>query len=139
MPDASALIIADFPDRFIRDSGGTLVRVDLRPVSFARQDEKQLRYGFNLTVPLAKLGWGAADDSRRGRIQLTASHTVLLESELLIRPGFARIDLLSRSAAGLGGASRPRHQFDVTLGYAERGLGIHELWEDQDDDATART
>lgn len=124
LPVASALIIAAFPDRFIRDSGGTLVRVDLRPVSFARQDEKQLRYGFNLTVPLAKLGWEAADESRRGRIQLTASHTILLESDLLIRPGIARVDLLSRSAAGLGGASRPRHQFDVTLGYAERGLGI---------------
>lgn len=122
LPPASELIIAAFPDRFIRDAGGTLVRVDLRPVSFARQKEEQLRTGINLTLPLAKLGIGSGD--RKGRLQLTASHTYLLRSELLIRPGFDRVNLLSRSAVGLGGASRPRHQFDATLGYAERGLGV---------------
>ena len=125
LPPASALIIATFPDRFIRDSDGTLVRVDLRPVSFARQKEEQLRTGVNLTLPLSKLGLGSTGDgARKGRLQLTASHTFLLRSDLQIRPGFDRVNLLSRSAVGLGGASRPRHQFDATLGYAERGLGV---------------
>ncbi|HEX8061817.1 MAG TPA: TonB-dependent receptor [Allosphingosinicella sp.] len=53
-PAATAEIEAAFPDRFQRDSGGRLLLVDTRPVNFARQDRSELRWGFNLTLPIGK-------------------------------------------------------------------------------------
>jgi hypothetical protein len=51
-PAATAQIAAAFPDRFVRDSVGQLLQVDTRPVNFARSERSELRYGFNLSVPL---------------------------------------------------------------------------------------
>ncbi|HVL29696.1 MAG TPA: hypothetical protein VM326_03140, partial [Sphingomicrobium sp.] len=124
LPSASLAVVAAFPERFARDPGGVLVRVDQRPVSLAEQEEQQLRYGINLTVPLSLLGIGRPDAPRAGRVQLSASHTILLDSRLLLRAGTEPIDLLSRDSVGFGSGSKPRHQFDATLGYAERGLGV---------------
>lgn len=178
LPPASDLILLAFPERFERDPlTGVLTGVDIRPVQFAREDRKELRYGINLNLPLGgggaaesgledepeqarrmerpdragergpedrglgadrgprEGGWsahggrGGHDGFGRGggrgpRLQFNLSHTIALESELLIRDGLDPIDLLSRGAIGFGGATRPRHQLDFTLGYAERGRGI---------------
>jgi iron complex outermembrane recepter protein len=51
-PAATAQIAAAFPDRFVRDPAGQLLQVDTRPVNFARSERSELRYGFNLSVPL---------------------------------------------------------------------------------------
>ncbi|HEX8573077.1 MAG TPA: TonB-dependent receptor [Allosphingosinicella sp.] len=51
-PAATAEIEAAFPDRFQRDSGGRLLLVDTRPVNFARVDRSELRWGFNLSLPV---------------------------------------------------------------------------------------
>jgi hypothetical protein len=51
-PAATAEIEAAFPDRFQRDSSGRLLLIDTRPVNFARQDRSELRWGFNLTLPI---------------------------------------------------------------------------------------
>lgn len=120
LPPASSAVLAAFPERFARDSLGALVRVDLRPISFEWVREDQLRYGMNLTLPLS---------GRARRMQFNAAHTVLLRSELAIGRGLEPIDLLSRNAIGLGGASRPRHLFEVMLGYAEPGLGARLMLE----------
>jgi hypothetical protein len=122
-----------------------LIRVDVRPVQLARESQKQLRTGLNLNLPLggsagSSAAPAAAADSDGGddappataraarggrpRASFNLSHTWMLESELLIREGIDAIDLLSRNAIGLGGASRPRHQLDLSLGYAERRLGV---------------
>lgn len=121
LPPASELILDAFPERFTRALDGTLVSVDVRPISLARQSEDRLRYGFNLMLPL-----GSRDAGKSGgpRLQVNASHSWLLDSEIVIRPGFGAVDLLSPDAIGLAGASRPRHQFDFTLGFADRGLGV---------------
>ena len=182
LPPASDLILLAFPERFVRDPvTGVLRQVDIRPVQFARENRKELRYGFNLNLPLGggAVEGGLEDDSdprppmenierrgdferderspgaergpraergeggwvgrgerggrggfgRRGggrgpRLQFNFSHTIALESELLIREGLDPIDLLSRGAIGFGGATRPRHQLDFSAGYAERGRGI---------------
>jgi iron complex outermembrane receptor protein len=52
LPAATAAIEAAFPDRFNRDAAGDLVSVDARPVNFDEEDTKQLRWGFNLRVPI---------------------------------------------------------------------------------------
>ncbi|MBX7494318.1 TonB-dependent receptor [Qipengyuania sp. 6B39] len=51
-PTATAEIERAFPDRFIRDAGGRLISVDARPINFASSEERQLRWGINLSVPI---------------------------------------------------------------------------------------
>lgn len=38
-----------FPDRFVRDSGGTLISADLRPINFHRARKDMLRLGFDFS------------------------------------------------------------------------------------------
>ncbi len=51
-PSATAAIEAAFPDRFQRDAAGNLLRIDSRPINFARSETSQLRYGVNLSFRL---------------------------------------------------------------------------------------
>lgn len=53
LPGATAEVEAAFPDRFTRDADNRLTRIDYRPVNFARYDHQELRWGFNLFVPIA--------------------------------------------------------------------------------------
>jgi len=50
-PTPTAAIEAAFPDRFTRVEGA-LVRLDTRPINFARSERSQLRYGFNWSRPI---------------------------------------------------------------------------------------
>ena len=52
LPAPTAALQTAFPDRFLRDSDGDLVRVDNRAVNFASEDRRQLRWGFNFSKPL---------------------------------------------------------------------------------------
>ncbi|KQT35187.1 TonB-dependent receptor [Sphingomonas sp. Leaf412] len=51
-PTASAAIEAAFPDRFQRAPDGTLLRIDSRPINFARTERSELRYGVNLSFAM---------------------------------------------------------------------------------------
>ncbi|MFN3572436.1 MAG: hypothetical protein ACK4TR_02835, partial [Phenylobacterium sp.] len=61
-PAATAEIEAAFPDRFVRDATGQLIRIDNRAVNFARHDTEELRWGFHysrrLSGPTAAQGAG---------------------------------------------------------------------------------
>lgn len=97
---------------------------ELRPIERARGEGRDERPDARPSGGRrGERGWRGGG-SRRPRIQFNLSHTLMLESELLIREGLDPIDLLSRGAIGFGGATRPRHQLDFSLGYAERGLGV---------------
>ena len=138
-PTASSIIIQTFPERFSRDVSGRLIAVDSRPVTFPRRSERQLRTGFLLDLPLGRGGGrvaSVADDEDgtagrgadpesgiRPRLQLSLAHTWLMSSRLVARAGRAPIDLLSRDAVGFGGLGQPRHRFDASVAYAERGFG----------------
>lgn len=133
LPPGNNLITTAFPDRFFRDSDGRLIAVDLRPLNFARQSEEQLRYGFELNLPLGADDGPASDSanittgrprSRGARLRFNFSHTILLNSEVLISRGFDPVDLLSQDAFGFNGGERPRHEFDFGAEYASRGLGV---------------
>jgi iron complex outermembrane receptor protein len=60
---------AAFPDRFERDAGGKLVRVDLRPVNFAHARTALATWGFSFTMPIARgsagANAGAAEDAQQ--------------------------------------------------------------------------
>ncbi|WP_380785122.1 TonB-dependent receptor [Sphingomonas sp. R86521] len=51
-PTPTAAIEAAFPDRFTRDAGGNLLRVDQRPINFARSERSELRWGINFSAPI---------------------------------------------------------------------------------------
>jgi hypothetical protein len=51
-PAATSDIEVAFPDRFVRNAQGVLTQIDYRPVNFASQDRKQLRWGFNYSRPI---------------------------------------------------------------------------------------
>ena len=52
LPAATAEIEAAFPERFVRDAGGNLTEVDYRPVNFALEQRKELRWGLNFSRPI---------------------------------------------------------------------------------------
>lgn len=137
LPPGNNLLLLAFPDRFVRDANGRLTQVDARPLNFARQTEEQLRYGVELSIPLGDGDRSEALESRSStpsaqarprsqfaRLQFNLSHTIQLKSEVLVSSGFDAVDLLSRDAFGFNGTERPRHEFDFSVGYAERGLGV---------------
>lgn len=133
LPPGNSLLLAAFPDRFLRDSSGRLIAVDSRPLNFARQSEEQLRYGFELSVPLRDDDEPALNrtspaqgrpPSGDARLRFNLSHTILLKSEVIISPGFEPVDLLSQDAFGFNGGERPRHEFDIAAEYSSRGLGV---------------
>ena len=51
-PAATAAIEAAFPDRFTRDVAGNLIRLDTRPINFARTESSQIRWGINVSKPI---------------------------------------------------------------------------------------
>jgi iron complex outermembrane receptor protein len=59
-PSATAATEAAFPDRFFRedptvdDPVGRLIRIDARPVNFARRETEQFRWGINLNRQIGK-------------------------------------------------------------------------------------
>ncbi|WP_425502228.1 TonB-dependent receptor [Sphingobium jiangsuense] len=52
LPGITAAIEAAYPDRYVRNSSGTLIQIDNRPINFARQDQQQLRWGITFTKVL---------------------------------------------------------------------------------------
>jgi len=52
LPDATAEVQMAFRDRFVRDSNGFLTSVDFRPVNYDRYEHQELRWGFNLFLPI---------------------------------------------------------------------------------------
>lgn len=118
LPAAGELLLAAFPERFERDGSGTLVQVDVRPVSFLRQSDRQLRTGLELNLPLGRHAAGGS------RLQFNVAHIWLIKSELQIREGLGVIDLLSRQGFGLAGGGRPRHEVEFSAGYSAQGRGV---------------
>ncbi|MGK6318212.1 TonB-dependent receptor [Sphingomonas sp. DT-204] len=48
-PSPTAAIEDAFPDRFTRDADDRLIRIDTRPINFAREDSEELRWGLNFS------------------------------------------------------------------------------------------
>ena len=148
----SPQVEAAVPERFERTSAGTLVRFDRRPINIAYEDHRQLRWGINLTVPLASSmpsredgagaipaenrpdrpqgdlppqGSGPAGASARpgARLQFGLYHTWTLASTAVLVPGSPRIDLLRGAAVQFPG-DRPKHRVDLQLGFASRHFGV---------------
>ncbi|EZP71601.1 TonB-dependent receptor-like protein [Sphingomonas paucimobilis] len=51
-PEPTPAIEDAFPDRFVRDADGRLLQINARPINFLRSQSEQLRWGFDLSLPL---------------------------------------------------------------------------------------
>jgi hypothetical protein len=134
LPPVSADVQAAFPDRYLRDASGRLIQIDARPVSFARSESEQLRWGanfrrsFGATPPKSGAQRGivitdGTDLSGAGwRVMANFTHTWLISNTRLARPGLPEVDLLSGGAVGYSGQSR--HSIQSRLGGAHNGSGL---------------
>lgn len=64
-PLPTTQIEAAFPERFGRDAAGRLQRIDGTPLNFARAEQRQLRWGINLSRPFGEQPPGASGNNVR--------------------------------------------------------------------------
>ena len=136
---------AAFPDRFVRDVGGNLLRFDARPVNIRSDNREELRWGINLlkafgaTIPSpVEQSAGAASTSGPSRIhgvglpgrRMNASrlsfaiyHTWHLRHDVLVRDGFPILDLLNGDTIAMNGGD-PRHEIEAQAGIFRSGIGL---------------
>jgi hypothetical protein len=135
-PALTPQIEAAFPDRFTRDDSGRLIRIDARPVNFARSTREDLRIGLDFGSGQRGggprgLGGGRGPGGGGGRgmmgggpsTQFALYHTWRLNNTIAIRPGAPDLDLLN--GAGLttrGGLSE--HELDLQAGRFKNGFGF---------------
>jgi len=55
LPEPTSDLEAAFPDRFIRNAGGDLIRIDTRAVNFERERQDNLRFGVNFSINLKSI------------------------------------------------------------------------------------
>jgi hypothetical protein len=131
LPPPSSAVVLAFPDRFVRDAAGTLILVDNRSVNFARQHDERLRFGMAFRVSIVEDQVIPADRKagtpRRRipgvRLQVNASHTVLLDSTTVIRTGLPEVDLLAGGAIGIGGGQQ-KHYTTAALALTSGSSGL---------------
>jgi len=87
----TAQLQAAFPDRFLRDAGGSLIQIDARPVNFFGEEREQLRWGINFSRRIQ-------DDTAEQFRALAAAG----------RLPFGRGPGQGGRGAGQGGGDRPR-------------------------------
>ena len=129
LPLPSPAVVAAFPDRFQRDSSGTLILVDNRSVNFARQESERLKFAVRFAVPITRTVVkrdGGIKGLRRipgTRLQVAASHTFLLKSTTVIREGLDEVDLLKGGAIGIGGGLQ-RHSTNASVALMKGASGL---------------
>jgi hypothetical protein len=136
LPPVSADVQAAFPERYLRNALGELFQIDARPVSFARSETEQLRWGGNYrgvigkqappappaAGPRIQFGDDAGGLAGAGwRITGNFTHTWLMSSKRLVREGLPQVNLLSGGTAGYTAASR--HAVVARMGLAHNGTG----------------
>lgn len=147
LPAATPAVRLAFPERFVTDEDGILVKVDDRPVNFAETVQRRLRSGLSV---YRDLGGRAREDRRqrraaqdqpseaerlaqrlerdrqrteRGRLFGSFVHILQLDDQLLIEQGIPVLDFLDGAASGRMGGT-PRHSVEGFVGYTRAGSGF---------------
>lgn len=124
--DPSLFFERAFPDRFVRDASGTLIRVDSRPFSAARRSSAAL----NGMVSISGR-WGGTGPHRIGAINWTLSLNVQhrLQESLLLAPGVPLIDTLATPLSiSTGAQGRDRWNATWRIGSERVGGSISAVY-----------
>ena len=108
-----------FPERFMRDAQGALVEVDDRWVNLERQRIDDLKWGFNLWLPL---GTASTPRNASNRFEFSLFDTWYLRDTVLIRDGVPPLDLLNGAPSDVTGG-QPRHRVELRSLIFKDGYG----------------
>ncbi|WP_230291615.1 TonB-dependent receptor [Croceicoccus sp. Ery5] len=140
-PALTPTIEAAFPDRVVRDSDGNLVSIDQRPVTYAHQDGRRLRYGFDISDRISGSedseggqsggrsgrgggggpGFGPPGGRSGGQWGLALYHTIRFEESVQIASGTPVLDLLDGES--LTSTPVARHEVEMTGRIFYNGFG----------------
>lgn len=107
VPALSPAAEAAFPDRFIRDGAGRLVRIDQRPINLDRVQTETLSWTLNMTVPLG--------EGRGDALQLGVGQSRRLVDRVVLRADYPLLNRLDGDG-GSGVADQMNLRADVRLG-----------------------
>jgi hypothetical protein len=120
-PGLTQAVERAFPDRFVRDASGRLVRVDARAIRIVRDTTERLDSAMTLSfAPGAKKAAASADPLAAAKIwnlSLTLNHGWNLRSELVTSAASPPIDRLR------GGTAQSRHNVGLQLVAGRPGFG----------------
>jgi hypothetical protein len=119
LPPTSADVELAFPDRFTRDLNGNLIEVDNRWVNFQRERIDDLKWGFNVWVPLGE----SAPRTIPNRFEVSLFDTWYLRDSTLIRSGVPQLDFLDGAPSDVTGG-QPRHKIEFHTLVSKNGLGV---------------
>ncbi|KQM26365.1 MULTISPECIES: hypothetical protein [unclassified Sphingomonas] len=116
---ATAALQAAFPERFVRDDAGRLLRADIRPVNLFREVERKLKAEIGLFTPIGPTPPPPAKDAPpppdRPQLWSFLTVTARLDDRLTLRRGQDELDLLDgETLDGTGG--RPRYDVMGNVG-----------------------
>ena len=143
-PALTPTIEAAFPDRVVREGDGNLVSIDQRPVTYAHQDGRRLRYGFDISDRISGEedseggqsggrggrggggggggpGFGPPGGRSGGQWGLALYHTVRFEESVQIASGTPVLDLLDGES--LTSTPVARHEVEMTGRIFYNGFG----------------
>lgn len=119
LPSTTAAVQAAFPERFVRDGTGTLIEVDDRWVNLVRERSDDLKWGFNVWIPLGD----STPHSMPNRVEFSLFDTWYLHDTTLIRSGVPVLDLLDGAPSDVTGG-QPRHKVEFHTLVHQNGFGI---------------
>ncbi|MBB3990418.1 TonB-dependent receptor plug domain-containing protein [Croceicoccus naphthovorans] len=133
-------IEAAFPELFVRDTAGNLILVDQRPVTFAEERGRRIRWGLDVSDEISggeqergERGAGRGGrgggmpgmggrDRRGGRWSLSLFHTYRLQDEVLISDNGPLLDLLDGDS--LVNSPTAQHGIEMRGGLYYNGFGL---------------
>jgi hypothetical protein len=119
LPPITSFVELAFPERFMRAPDGPLLEVDDRWVNLQSATTDDLKWGFNIWVPL---GSPAAPHVIPNRIEVSLFDTWYLHDTTLIRSGVPELDLLDGAPSDIAGG-QPRHKLEFRTLVYQDGLG----------------
>jgi hypothetical protein len=119
-PAQDADVEAAFPGLYSRDTRGSLVAFDTRPVNLDEEQRREFRWALRYRQKLPPTRRGATPEGAP-MLRLSLNHVVTLRDELTLAPGIPAIDYLGVAQAGRrrDGAA---HRVDLRSSFSDGGF-----------------
>ena len=116
---ATTALQAAFPERFVRDDAGRLLRADIRPVNLFREVERKVKAEISFFGPIGPPppppAKGAPPPPPRPQLWAFLTATARLSDRLTLRQGQGELDLLDGETLD-GTTGRPRYEVMGNIG-----------------------